>query len=394
MVNYLLATDEQKELANGAREILERELKPQIEVLEHADGGRGQYPLDVHEKLAAAGYFGMNIPEVWGGLGLDIVTQALIAEEMAKVDAGFTFSFYNMGTYFPMIEKSGLTDAEKQDWADRIMSGEARGCFCITEADAGSDATAMRTTAVKEGDEWVISGTKCFASNAPVSNYFLVAAWTNKEARASEGITFFLVEKERGVQIGKKENKMGLKLSETSDVIFDEVRVPEDHVIGEVGKGLALSLKLISNEGRAIGMSFNLGLAQAALDTAVDYAKERRQFKKRIIDHEGLSFMIADMKARTEASRGLLYYTLSAMRDGKDAGTMGSVCKMYISDCTMQTTVDAVQVLGGYGYMKDYPVEKYMRDAKIFQIFSGTNQIQRRTIARALAGKDPQAVRK
>ena len=174
MVNYLLATDEQKELANGAREILERELKPQIEVLEHADGGRGQYPLDVHEKLAAAGYFGMNIPEVWGGLGLDIVTQALIAEEMAKVDAGFTFSFYNMGTYFPMIEKSGLTDAEKQDWADRIMSGEARGCFCITEADAGSDATAMRTTAVKDGDEWVISGTKCFASNAPVSNYFLV----------------------------------------------------------------------------------------------------------------------------------------------------------------------------------------------------------------------------
>lgn len=393
-MEYLLATEEQKELAEGARVILEKELLPQIEALEHADEGRGKYPMDVHKKMAEAGYFGMNVPEEWGGLGLDVVTQALIAEEMAKIDAGFTFSFYNAGTYFPMILASGLSDEEKQAWADGIMAGEKLGCFCITEAGAGSDVTAMRTTAVKDGNEWVINGTKCFASNGPISNYFLVAAWTDKSVSAGKGITFFLVEKERGVQIGKKENKMGLKLSETSEVIFEDVRVPEDHVIGEVGKGLKYSLELISNEGRAVGMSFNLGLAEAALDKAVEYAKERRQFGKRIIDHEGLSFMIADMKARTEASRGLLYYTLSALRDGKNIGTMGSVCKMYISDCTMQTTTDAVQCLGGYGYIKEYPVEKYMRDAKIFQIFSGTNQIQRRTITRALAGRDPQAVKK
>lgn len=390
MVEYLLATEEQKELAMGARAILEKELLPQIEALEHADEDRGKYPMDVHQKLAEAGYFGMNVPEEWGGLGFDIVTQALIMEEMAKIDAGFTFSFYNAGTYFPMILASGLTKEEKQEWADGILAGEKLGCFCITEPGAGSDVTAMRTVARKEGNEWVITGTKCFASNAPISNYFLVAAWTDKEKRASEGITFFLVEKERGVEIGKKERKMGLKLSETSEVIFDEVHVPEDHVIGEVGKGLKLSLDLISNEGRAVGMSFNLGLAQAALDAAVAYTKERRQFGKRIIDHDGLGFLIADMKARTEASRGLLYYTLNALKEGKKIGTMGSVCKMYISDCTMQTAVDAVQCLGGYGYMKDYPVEKLMRDAKIFQIFSGTNQIQRRTIARALAGKDPQ----
>ena len=390
MVEYLLATEEQKELAMGARAILEKELLPQIEALEHADEDRGKYPMDVHQKLAEAGYFGMNVPEEWGGLGFDIVTQALIMEEMAKIDAGFTFSFYNAGTYFPMILASGLTKEEKQEWADGILAGEKLGCFCITEPGAGSDVTAMRTVARKEGNEWVITGTKCFASNAPISNYFLVAAWTDKEKRASEGITFFLVEKERGVEIGKKERKMGLKLSETSEVIFDEVHFPEDHVIGEVGKGLKLSLDLISNEGRAVGMSFNLGLAQAALDAAVAYTKERRQFGKRIIDHDGLGFLIADMKARTEASRGLLYYTLNALKEGKKIGTMGSVCKMYISDCTMQTAVDAVQCLGGYGYMKDYPVEKLMRDAKIFQIFSGTNQIQRRTIARALAGRDPQ----
>ena len=394
MVEYLLATDEQKELAATARAILEKELAPQIEALEHADGGKGQYPMDVHQKMVEDGYFGMNIPEKWGGLGLDVVTQALIAEEMAKVDVGFTFSFYNAGTYFPMILASGLPDEEKQQWADEIMAGTKRGCFCITEADAGSDIRSMRTKAVKDGDEWVINGTKCFASNAPISNYFLVAAWNDKEAGPGKGITFFLVEKERGVQIGKKETKMGLKLSETSEVIFDNVRVPEDHIIGEIGKGLKYSLALISNEGRALGMSFNLGLAEAALDQAVEYTKQRRQFGKRVIDHEGLAFKIADMKARTEASRALLYYTLNALKEGKEIGTMGSVCKMYISDCTMQTTSDAVQCLGGYGYMKEYPVEKYMRDAKIFQIFSGTNEIQRRTIAKALAGRDPLKAKK
>lgn len=394
MVEYLLATDEQRTLAETARDILEKELRPQIAELEHADGGRGKYPLDVHKKMAEAGYFGMNIPEKWGGLELDIITQSLIAEEMAKVDVGFTFSFYNAGTYFPMIAASGISDEEKQQWANEIMAGNKKGCFCITEADAGSDIKAMRTKAVKEGNEWIIDGTKCFASNGPIADYFLVAAWNDKAAGPGKGITFFLVEKERGVQIGKKETKMGLKLSETSELIFDHVRVPEDHVIGEVGKGLKYSMELISNEGRAIGMSFNLGLAEAALEQAIEYTKQRRQFGKRVIDHEGLGFIIADMKARTEACRGLLYYMLNVLKEGKKIGTMGSICKLYISNCTMQTTMDAVQCLGGYGYMKEYPVEKYMRDAKIFQIFSGTNEIQRRTIARALAGRDPLAVKK
>jgi alkylation response protein AidB-like acyl-CoA dehydrogenase len=215
-----------------------------------------------------------------------------------------------------------------------------------------------------------------------------VAAWTDKTKKASQGISFFLVEKERGVQVGKKENKMGLKTSETSEVIFDDVRVPETYVIGEVGHGFITSMEVISTEGRAIGTSFNLGIAQAALDCAVNYAKIRRQFGKRIIDHQGIGFMIADMQARTEASRALMYEALVCQRDGIKTGYLPSLLKMYITDQTMQTTVDAVQILGGYGYMKDYPVEKLMRDAKIFQIFSGTNQIQRRTIARAIAGRD------
>lgn len=388
MVEYLMATEEQKDLAQTAYEITKKELSDRIDEFEKADDGRGKFPMDVLKTLAEAGYYGMNIPEEWGGLGFDKVTQALIMEQIAKVDAGFAFSFYNAGTYFPIILQTGMSKEEKQSWADRILSGESAGAFAITEPNAGSDAAAMKSTAVKDGNEWVINGTKCFMSNAPIADHFLIAAWTDKTKRASQGVTFFFVEKERGVQIGKKEYKMGLKLSETSEIIMDNVRIPEDHVIGEVGKGFGASLGVITNEGRALGMAFNLGLAQAALDEAVEYAKVRRQFGKRIIDHEGLGFLIADMKARTEASRALMYQTLMAQDQGIDVGTLPSICKMYISDCTMQTTIDAVQVLGGYGYMHDYPVEKYMRDAKIFQIFSGTNQIQRRTIARALAGKD------
>lgn len=389
MVNYLLATQEQKEMALDARKIMEKKLLPQIEELEKADGGKGAYPMDVHKAMVEAGYFGTNIPEEWGGLGLDLITRAIVFEEMAKVDPGFTFSFYNAGTYFDLILQTKLSDEDKQGWADQILAGEALGTLCVTEPNAGSDASAMSTSAVQDGDEWVINGTKCFATNGPIANYYIVAAWTDKNERASKGITCFFVEKERGVQIGKKENKMGLKTSETCDVIFENVRVPKDHIIGEIGKGFVTSMNLIASEGRTFGACFCLGLAQGALDYAVSYAKERRQFKKRIIDHEGLAFIIADMEMRTSASRALLYQTLASIENGADIGHQGSVVKAFISDCTMQTAIDAVQVMGGYGYMKDYPVEKLMRDAKIFQIFSGTNEIQRRTITRSLAGRDP-----
>lgn len=388
MVHYRFATEEQRDLANTARLILEKELAPRLEELEKANHGLGEYPMDVHEKMAEAGFYGMNIPEEWGGLGFDPVTQAIITEEMAQVDAGFTFAFYNYGTYFPMILKTGMSKEEKLSWAERIISGELMGTFCFTESSAGSDPAAMRTTAVQDGNDWVINGTKCFASGAPKANYFLVAAWTDKTQRASRGVSFFLVEKERGVQIGRKENKLGLKLSETSDAIFEDVRVPSNHMVGEVHLGFTTALSLISEEGRALGTSFNLGIAQAALDHAVSYAKTRRTFGKRIIDHQGIGFMIADMQARTEASRALMYEALCCQRDGIKTDYLNSVVKLYVTDHTMQTTLDAVQVLGGYGYMKDYPVEKLMRDAKIFQIFSGTNQIQRKNIAKAIAGKD------
>lgn len=390
MINYIFATEEQKELAHGAYDILEKELLPRLEELEKADGGLGQFPMDVFQTVVDAGYYAMNVPEEYGGLGLDNVTQALIIEEMAKVDAGFTFSLYNMGTYFPQIMQTSMSEEEKRTWAEKLISGEARGTFAVTEANAGSDAGAMRTTAVLDGDEWVINGTKTFITSAPMANYILVAAWTDKTKRASEGVTFFFVEKERGWTVGRKEYKMGLKLSETTEVIFEDVRVPKDHVIGEVGKGFGTALGIISTEGRVLGSAINLGLAESALERAVNYAKERRQFGKRIIDFQGIGFMLADMQTRTDASRAFLYETLTAMQQGiKVDKRLCSEVKYFVSDNTMQTCTDAVQVLGGYGYMHEYYVEKYMRDAKIFQIFSGTNQIQRDTVVRQLAGRDP-----
>ncbi len=391
MVYYPMATEEQKEYAEVVRTILNKELKPRLHELELANDGLGQYPMDVHKIMAEAGFYAMNMPEEWGGLNLDMVTRCIIMEEMAQVDAAFAFDFYNAGAFFPEILATGIPDEEKQMWADKHLSGEAIGAFCVTESEAGSDAAAMKTKAVKDGNEWVINGSKCFISRGPIANFFLVAAWTDKTKRASQGVTFFFVEGDRpGISIGKQENKMGMKLAMTSDVIFQDVRVLEDHVVGEVGKGFGHSMSVIGEEGRLFGSSYALGMAQAALDAAIDYAKQRRTFGKRIIDHEGLGFLIADMKIRTQAARALLYQACAARDAGVPIGDMANSVKVFVSDSTMQTTTDAVQVLGGYGYMKDYGIEKLMRDAKIFQIFSGTNQIIRRTIAKNLAGKDPQ----
>lgn len=391
MVEYQFATDEQRELAEGARTILEKELKPRIEELEHADDGRGKYPLDVQKTLVDAGYYAMSIPEKWGGLGMSRKTLAIIYEEMAKVEAGFTFSFMSAGGFFDDICLTHLSEKEKQVWAERLIAGDAMGCFTLTESMAGSDAGAMRTTAVKKGHEWVLNGTKCFCTNGSFANFFLIPAYTDKAAGPRNGVTCFLVEKERGVQVGKKENKLGMKLSETAEIVLDNVSVPEDHVIGEVGKGFSESLGHLTRWAKVNNIAVCVGIAQAALDYAIAYAKERRQFGKRIIDHQGIGFMIADMKARTEATRALLHYTVDALDNYLPAAEqLGCALKIIGADSTMQTTLDAVQVYGGYGYMKEYPVEKLMRDAKIFQIFGGSGQMQRKNMVKMIAGRDPQ----
>ena len=393
MVEYKLATQEQKEYAELAAQIV-RDMLPldRIHELETADNGLGQYPMDVHMALAEAGFCGLNIPEEYGGIGMDTISIALIIEEMSKVDTGFAFSFYNASSMFALAQRTHIPEADKKALAERMIAGQSITTFALTEPNAGSDAGAMRTTAVYDADthEWILNGTKCFISNATTADVFFVAAWTDKSKRAGEGVTFFMVEKDRGIKIGKKEAKLGIKLSETAEIILEDVRVPEDHIVGELGKGFSAAVGFLHNEARIFDAIGSLGVAQAALDAAIEYAKNRRQFGKRIIDHQGLAFLIADMQIRTEAARSLLYYTLQTMAAGENPGHLSSSVKTFVTDTTMQTVVDAVQVFGGYGYMKDYPVEKYLRDAKIFQIFGGTGQMLRKDVAKDLAGKDPE----
>lgn len=388
-VEYPFATAEQRELADQARIILEKELAPRIEELEQGDGGKGHFPVEVAKVLGEAGYLGITIPEEYGGLGLDCVTRCLIEEEMAKVDAGFAFAIHGASNLqFPYIAKSGLPKEEKQAWADRIMSGESFGAICFTESMAGSDASAIKTTAVfdETTQEWVLNGVKCFASNGPIADHFVVFAWTDKEKKPSAGISSFFVEKERGVQIGTIENKLGLKMSKTSEVVLEDVRVPADHLCGELGTGYKQFLSGM-DEVRVTGMVFSLGIAQAAVDAAVTYAKSRQTMGKPIIQHQGLGFLLAEMQTRTDASRAILYEGARCLDEGLPLGTISSSSKNFVANSTVQTVIDAMEVFGGYGYMKDYPVEKLVRDAKIFTIFDGTTEINKMVIARLLDKK-------
>lgn len=391
MVHYVLANEEQKEFGESVHKIVEKELKPHIEEYESADGGLGAYPREVHDKLVEAGYFAVTVPEEYGGLGLDSVTEAVILEQIGEVDGGFAFAFASAYAQWPNILKTHMADGEKRAWISKVLGGSI-GAFGLTEANAGSDPAAMRTTAVYDetADEWVLNGSKCFCSGASNADYFVVMAWTDKSQRPSRGITAFFVEKERGVQISKKENKMGLHLSETAEILFEDLRVPASHVIGEVNRGFGAALTTLKATSAICNCCPVLGTAQEALDTAVEYAKTRRQFGKRIIDHQGVGFMLADMSMKVAASRAMLYQFLQAVDQDADDQNLSLMIKCYVTDRCFEVCNDAIQVLGGYGYMRDYPVERYMRNARIFQIFGGTNQIKRKNLAKAIAGRDTQ----
>lgn len=400
MVHYHFATEEQRALAQDCRRILEKELAPRLADLEKAEG-IDAFPRDVVKTLGKAGFCGMAVPKRWGGFGFDLKTQTLILEEMAQVDAGFSFSIA-LGCASPGIETTAMPKEEKQMWFDRCLSGDAIFATCITEANAGSDVKMIRTTATQDGGEWVINGTKCFITNGAIADAFIVSAYVDK-SKGAGGIAQFFVERDRGVKNGKIEDKMGLHTSMTSEVIFDNVRIPMDHMIGSIyfmkpeeakeipGSKLTGKAAMMAGlaHARISSMVHAVGIGQAALDAAVKYAKERRQFGKRIIDHQGLGFLIADMQTRVDAARALLYYGIDCLDAEIDTGTISPSTKVFISDSMMQVTLDAVQVLGGYGYMKEYPVEKLARDIKPFAIFEGTNQINKMVSYRHLAGKDP-----
>ena len=325
----------------------------------------------------------LGIPAEYGGAGADLVTQAIMAEELARVCASTSLTM--------LISKLGMlpvmnwaSEDLKRKYLPRIATGESQASYCLSEADAGSDVASMRTRAVRDGDDYIITGTKYWITNAGVSDVYTVFAVTDPDAPRGRGISCFVVEADWGVKVAKLEDKLGIRGSPTGEVVFDEVRVPAANLVGELGKGFTIAMHTLDRSRPTIGAQA-VGIAQGAIDFAAGYMKDRKAFGKPIADLQGLRFMLADMAMRNEAARTLIYRACALVDNGDPEGELtkvGAMAKCFASDTAMAVTIDAVQLLGGYGFTKDFPVERFMRDAKITQIYEGTNQIQRVVIAR------------
>jgi alkylation response protein AidB-like acyl-CoA dehydrogenase len=345
-----------------------------------------EYPRKSFEACRDLELTGLGIPEEYGGAGADMVTQAIMAEEVSRgcASTGVTMLISKLG----MLPVMNFGSEElKRAYLSRVASGEIQSSYCLSEADAGSDVAAMRCRAVRDGDDYVIAGSKYWITNAGVSDTYTVFA-TVDTSLGRRGITAFLVDKQPGVEFPKFEDKMGLRASPTGEVVFRDVRVPASHRIGEEGDGFKIAMHTLDRSRPTIGAQA-VGIAQAAIDFATGYMQERRAFGGPIANLQGLRFMVADMAMRTEAARALVYSACSQIDAGDPDGTLGYLgasAKSVASDTAMSVTTDAVQLLGGYGFTKEFPVERFMRDAKITQIYEGTNQVQRVVVAKHLLG--------
>ncbi len=372
-MGYILNED-QKSLQQMVKEFMEKEVKPHVAEIDES----GRFPTEIYEQMFEMGLHASSIPEKWGGSGLDLVTMLMLYEEISKVDAGIADTVASNELPWSAVIQFG-TEKQAKIFSDALING-GYAAFALTEPQAGSDAAAIRATAVREGDEYVINGAKCFITNGGVADVYLVFAKTDKEA-GTKGISAFVVEGDRpGISVGKEENKMGIRASNTAEVVFDNVRIPADHLLGEEGKGFKYAM-IALDKGRLVVAAFAVGIAQRAMEEAIAYAKARKTFGKPIAAYQGISFMIADMDIRIEAARQLMIHAAKVAETGARYSREAAICKCYASDMAVQVCLDAIQVLGGFGYSREYPVEKLLRDAKITQIFEGTNQIQRVVIA-------------
>jgi alkylation response protein AidB-like acyl-CoA dehydrogenase len=374
-----------QELLDLTRELADKELSPAVDAAERT----GTFPREVFRLLGRSGLLGLPYPERWGGGAQPYEVYLQVVEELARawLAVGLGVSVHTL-TCFPLATAG--TPEQQEQWLPGMLGGELLGAYCLSEPQSGSDAAALATRAVADGDGYRVDGVKAWISHAGQADFYTLFARTSGEPAGPErarGISCLHVPASTGgVSAGPAEHKMGMRASVTAQMIFDGARVPADHLIGEEGTGFAIALAAL-DAGRLGIAACATGLAQAALDTAVGYAGERRQFGQPIIGFEGLSFLLADMATGVEAARAL--YLAAARR--KDAGQpfsmQAAMAKLFATDTAMRVTTDAVQVLGGYGYVEDFPAERYLREAKVLQIVEGTNQIQRLVIARAL-GRD------
>ena len=377
-MDYFL-TEEQQEIRNLARQIAEEKVKPVRAELDEKE----EFPWEIMKVLAQADLFGLYIPQEYGGFGGGSFENCIAVEELSKACIGVSVSFAASGLGAYPILLFGNED-QKKKYLTQIASGEKLAAFGLTEAGAGSDAAGTRTTAVLEGNEYVLNGTKQWITNGGEAEIYTVIAMTNP-AKGSRGASAFIVEKGTpGFSFGKKEKKMGIRSSATRELVFENCRIPKENLISKEGMGFLVAMKTLDKSRPGIGAQA-VGLAQGAIDEAVEYARERHQFEKPIISFQAVQHMLADMVTQTEAARALVYAVAKFIdSDAKDVSKASAMAKLFASDVAMKVTVDAVQIMGGYGYMREYPVEKMMRDAKILQIYEGTNQIQRNVIGAAL----------
>jgi acyl-CoA dehydrogenase len=374
VVDFTL-TDEQKDIRELAHDFAEKEIRPVA--WEHDKDG--SFPHEVIQKAWEVGLMNSHIEEAYGGPGLDYLSGCLIEEELGWGCSGIGTSLMCNGLASAPVALGGSEEIKKQ-YLSMLTEEPKLASFCLTEPDAGSDVSGMRTTAVKKGDKYVINGTKCFITNGSYADWYTVYAKTDKEA-GHRGISAFVVPRDAGVVVDKKEDKLGQRASDTAMISFNDVEIPASHLLGEENKGFKLAMMTLDRTRPGVS-AMAVGIAQAAFEYARDYSKERVQFGVPIAMHQAIQFMIADMATKIEASR-LMVWKSGALLDAGERNTLASShAKRFAADSAMEITVDAVQVYGGYGFIKEYPVEKLMRDAKIMQLYEGTSQIQRLVIAR------------
>jgi len=375
VVDFTL-TDEQKDMREMAHDFAEKEIRP---VAWEYDKD-GTWPQEIIEKAWELGLMNSHLPEEYGGPALDYLTGVLIEEELGWGCSGIGTSISCNGLATAPIMLGG-SDELKKKYLGMLAEEPKLASFCLTEPDAGSDVSGMRTTAVKKGNQWVINGTKCFITNGGHASYYTVYAKTDKEA-GHRGISAFVVDRDLdGVTVDKKEDKLGQRASNTATISFNDVVIPEENLLAEENRGFKLAMMTLDRTRPGVA-AMAVGIARAAFEFARDYSKERVQFGVPIAMHQAIQFMIADMATKIEASRLLTWQGAALLDQGKRNTLESSHAKRFAADTAMDVTVDAVQVYGGYGFIKEYPVEKLMRDAKIMQLYEGTSQIQRLVIAR------------
>ena len=374
MVDFTL-TDEQKDLRELAHNFAEKEMRP---VAWDYDRD-GTWPQDIIEKAWEVGLMNAHVPEAYGGPGLDYLSGCLIEEEMGWGCSGIGTTLMSNGLAGAPILIGG-SDEVKKTYLGLLSEEPKLGSFCLTEPDAGSDVSGMKTTAVRNGDKYVINGSKCFITNGGYASWYVVYAKTDKEA-GHRGISAFVVPRDDTVIVDKKEDKMGQRASNTATITFNETEVPAENLLGEENKGFKLAMMTLDRTRPGVA-AIATGIARAAFEFASEYSKERVQFGVPIAMHQAIAFMIADMATKVDAARLLVWRSAVQLDQGIRNTLTSSHAKRFAADAAMEVTVDAVQVYGGYGFIKEYPVEKLMRDAKIMQLYEGTSQIQRLVIAR------------